>query len=516
MAVNWLDRAISHIAPAAAARRVRSRMAFEAMARGYDGARQDRRTMGWRRSGGVSADNEIARAGPILRERMRDLVRNNPHAANAVSVLCMHLVGEGISPHPKTGNEALDKKIKGLFEKWSKKCDADGQLDFYGIQTLAVRGMIESGDGLVRRRRRRAEDKLPLPLQLEVIETDLIDSMKNEPTQGGGTVIQGIERNALGQRSAYWLFASHPGNANFDPRASLTSRAVPASEVAHVYEKQRTQVRGVPWGTPCIMPLRDLGGYEEAEQVRKRVESCLVGILVGGDESDGVGIPLDGQQKPGIYDQSGTQVDRFEPGMFAVAKGGKDIKFNTPAATSSYEAYKRSMLHTIASGFRVPYALLSGDLSEVNYSSSKIGLEVFKRLMSQVQWQIIIPMFCEPIWQWFVEAAFLAGEINTLDIPVEWSPPKFYSADPGKDVEADLAEVRAGFKPPQEAITERGRDPDAVLAKFIEWFKKVDAGKIILDSDPRHVTKAGQKQNDKADDGTTPAKPKPPSRGDDG
>ena len=32
----------------------------------------------------------------------------------------------------------------------------------------------------------------------------------------------------------------------------LQSRPVPATEIAHVYEKQRTQARGVPWGAPVI------------------------------------------------------------------------------------------------------------------------------------------------------------------------------------------------------------------------------------------------------------------------
>jgi lambda family phage portal protein len=239
---------------------------------------------------------------------------------------------------------------------------------------------------------------------------------------------------------------------------------------------------------------RDLDGYEEAEMVRKRIESCMVGVVVGGEDNDGVGIPLEGDQKPGVYDQQGVQIDRFEPGMFAVARGGKDIKFNSPAAALGFDAWKRSALHSNAAGWRVPYSLLSGDLSQVNYSSSKIGLEVFKRMISQVQWQVVIPMLCQPLWQWFVEAAFLAGEIDTVDVPVEWSPPKFYSADPGKDVEADLNEVRAGFKSPQEAIAERGRDPDEVLTNIVAWNAKMDAAGVILDSDPRKISKVGQMQ----------------------
>src|SRR5690606_21625848 len=80
MAVNWFDRAIASVAPRTAARRVLARQAFETLARGYEGAARGRRTDGWR-APGSSADTEIGMAGALLRDRMRDLVRNNPHAA---------------------------------------------------------------------------------------------------------------------------------------------------------------------------------------------------------------------------------------------------------------------------------------------------------------------------------------------------------------------------------------------------------------------------------------------------
>lgn len=487
---NWLDRAIGVIAPGAAMNRVRNRAALEVLTRGYDGAKKSRLTHSWN-TGASSADAEIARAGPILRERMRDLERNNPHAANAVSVLVANIIGDGIVPRAKTGDKAKDKRINELFDKWSQQCDAEGELDVYGIQALMVRGMIVSGDGLVRRRSRRASDGLRVPLQLQVIETDLLDSARNGVMPNGNIAVQGVEHDAVGRRSAYWMFSDHPGNGIFNPRASLESKAVPASEILHIYEKQRTQVRGVPWGSPVVTSLRDLGTYEEAELVRKKLESCMVGVLTGTDDG-GLGLPLD-DQPPGIYDQHGM-VEKFEPGMFAVARGGSDIKFNHPASTGSYEGYKRASLHTIAAGFRMPYSLLSGDLSQVNYSSTKVGLEAFRRLISMTQWQLVIPMLCRPLWSWFCEAAYLAGEVDSTDIPAEWTPPRFYSADPLKDVNADIAEVRAGFKTPQEAIASRGWTPDEVISGFAEWNAMIDAAGVILDSDPRKVSGAGQMQ----------------------
>ena len=156
MSANWFDRAIASVAPRAAAKRVLARQAFETLTRGYDGAAKGRRTDGWR-APGSSADTEIGVAGALLRDRMRDLVRNNPHAAKAVAVLVNNVIGAGIMPRAASGDDKLDRKVDALFERWTAECDADGQLDFYGLQTLICREMIEAA-----RPRRRAISRRPM------------------------------------------------------------------------------------------------------------------------------------------------------------------------------------------------------------------------------------------------------------------------------------------------------------------------------------------------------------------
>lgn len=163
MAASWFDRAITSLAPRTAARQILAQQAFETLARGYDGAERRRRIDGWR-TPGTSADTEIGAAGALLRDRMRDLVRNNPHAAKAVAVLVNNIIGSGIMPRAASGDEVLDRKVDALFTRWSDACDADGQLDFYGLQTLICREMVEAGEVLVRRRPRRASDELAVPV----------------------------------------------------------------------------------------------------------------------------------------------------------------------------------------------------------------------------------------------------------------------------------------------------------------------------------------------------------------
>ncbi|MFD2105867.1 phage portal protein [Tabrizicola soli] len=381
MPANWMDHAIASVAPRMAARRVLARQAFETLTRGYDGAARGRRTEGWR-APGSSADTEIGVAGALLRDRMRDLVRNNPHAAKAVAVLVNNIIGAGIMPRAASGDDKLNRKVDALFERWTADCDADGQLDFYGLQTLICREMVEAGEVLVRRRLRRASDGLPVPLQLQVLEADFLDATKSGAL-GAGRLVQGIEFDPVGKRRAYWLHAEHPGDAYGALQNGLQSRLVPATEIAHVYEKQRTQARGVPWGAPVIRSLRDLDDYEVAELVRKKTEACVTAIVFGDDEAQ-QGIA------PSVVDADGNRVEQFEPGLIAYARGGKDIRFNQPAATGGYGDYKRASLHTISAGFRVPYELLTGDLSQVNYSSIRAGLVEFRRMIDAVQWQLFI------------------------------------------------------------------------------------------------------------------------------
>ncbi len=491
--MNWLDAAVALVAPRAALDRTKARAALKHFARSYDGAAQGRNTDGWR-TASSSADAEIATAGPRLRDRSRDLTRNNPYAARAVSAWVTNLIGEGIMPSPASTDDKLNTLVAQVFAEWAPVCAADGQYDFAGFQGLMVREMVEGGEALTRRRFRRDTDGLPVPLQLQILEADFLDSSKTGPQSNGNTAIQGVEFDLRGQRVAYWLWSEHPGNSFVSYGTRLLSSAVPASEILHLYESQRVQARGVPWSTPVIRRLRDLDDYQFAEGVRKKIESSMVGVVIGEDDDEGINTDPSAPTNARVVDGRGNLLERFAPGMFAYLRGGKDIKFNAPAAVAGFSEYETTALRAIASGWRLPYELLTGDLSKVNFSSSRLGLMEFRRLVRMLQWQLIIPVLLDPIWRWFCEAAYLAGRIPVPFVPVKWSPPKFDWINPVDDVRAALMAMRAGLRSPQEVILESGSDPKKLIAEFEQWFKLVDDAKLVFDSDARKVSQAGLAQ----------------------
>lgn len=483
-----LDRALASVAPALATRRLAARMAFGNLSRAYAGQSQSRLSGDWR-APSTAADAEVGAAGSVLRDRMRDLVRNNPMAAKSVQVLVSSAVGYGIRPRARSGNKTLNRKIDQLWERWARECDADGHTNWEGVLGLAVREMFEGGEVFAVRRWRRRSDGLSVPLQIQLMEADHLDSNRftDDPR---GRVSQGIQYDAIGRRVAYHLFPDHPGDRSRATWGRLEARKVKAEDVAHLFERQRTQSRGVPWGTPALRALRDFDDWHLSELTRKKTEACLVGVVVGAeDENPSV-------SEAGLKDANGNVIEQFEPGMFAYTYGAKDIKFNQPAASAGIYEWNSVQLHIIAAGFRVPYELMTGDLKQVNFSSSRVGLNEFRRMIESLQWQTIIPMFCDRIWRWFCEAAFLEGLIPREDIEVEWDPPRFESVNPMQDAQADLLEVRAGFMSPQQAISKRGYDPVRVVEEYAEHLKLLDQHGVVSDADPRKMSKAGQSQVD--------------------
>uniref|UniRef100_UPI0035B4711E phage portal protein n=1 Tax=Paenirhodobacter enshiensis TaxID=1105367 RepID=UPI0035B4711E len=473
------DRALALFAPRIAARRYAARISIDNLRRGYEAARRGRGTEGWRTTG-ASSDAEIAVAGAVLRDRMRDLVRNAPMAAAAVQVLVNNIVGAGIQPRAASKSKTRNARVDAAWEQFSAAADAFGHTDFHGLTALAVREMIEGGDVFAIRRPLRA-GVAPVPLQIEIKEADHLDDGRLLLREDGTRIKQGIEYDTAGRRLAYYLFPDHPGDVSSMFSGNSASVRVPADMVAHMFERQRVQSRGVPWGTPALRAIRDLDDWQMAELVRKKTEACMVGVVIGADEDEQ-------SMAPKVTTAGGEDVEQFEPGMIAYARGTKDIKFNEPSSTSGVREWTMTQLYAVSAGFRVPYPMMTGDWSQSNFSSSRVGMNEFRRMIEQVQWHIVIPMFCQPIWDWFCEAAWTAGLIDSPTIPVEWAPQRFESINPLQDAQTDLLEVQAGISSMPQVIAKRGYSPQAVVAEQAAFLALTDSYGLKFSSDLRTGT----------------------------
>lgn len=480
-----LDRLVGFFSPRAELLRLQNRAAKNALLAHYEGGSRGRRTDPWLARGtGPTA----ASAGTLatIRNRSRDLVRNNPWARNAVEDLETETVGTGIVPKIKARTVRAQKTLADLWKSWAETtaCDADGHHDLYGLQALAFRTMAESGEVLIRRRIRRLEDGLPIPLQIQVLEPDHLDVSRDVLRGDGSRIVGGVEFDVRGKRAGYWLFPEHPGEAFGVFSAGLSSRFVPADSVLHLYRLERPgQVRGVPWGASAIIRLRDFDEYEDAQLVRQKIAACFSVFIHDADaQTPGAMAGVEEDADPTAPKK--PPIERVFPGMIERLDPGKDVTFGTPPGAEGHDVYSRTVLRAIAAGFGTTYEALSGDYSDVNFSSARLGWIRHCRRIDAWRWRLLIPRFCIPVWAWAVGMAEAAG-VDVREASVAWSPPRRDMLDPKTEVVSKRAEIRAGLTSLSAAIRERGDDPEEVFAELEEDRDRLDELELIVESDAR-------------------------------
>lgn len=466
--MNLLDAFIRSVDPERALKRAHARFRLDEvdrLTRAYEAGRLSRKTAGWKASNG-SANAEIGPAWSRMTARHRDLVRNNPYAAKAVSTFERHMVRTGIKCKFEDKNEQL------LFSRWIEQCDSHGQLDFYGQQRLAVRTWKESGEALLHFMYEPRASGMEVPLTFRVLEPDYLDSAKTGPVGSNGNFcITGVEFNKRGRREAYWLFPQHPGEVVSSNVRGLQSVRVPADEIVHLYQVNRPgQVRGVVQLAASLMRLRDLDEYQEAELVRKKIEACFVAFVTGAAEADNLG-------KEGESKTPGLKLESMRPGMIKYLPTDAEVEFGAPSHGSN-SGYTRDELHAIAAGGNVSYEQLTGDLSQVNFSSIKTGYVEFKALVEMETFGTFIPMGLRPVVRRWREVAYATGALKSQPsvlVPVVWTPPKMDWVDALKEVLALKEEIKGGLKSISEGLRERGYDPEEVfeeIKKERAWLAK--------------------------------------------
>lgn len=494
---NWIDKTVSYISPEAGVRRARARVALE-IARAYDAAKSGRRTEGWTVAGG-SANTEVSGSLTTLRNRSRDLVRNNPHARRAINTLVAKSVGTGIRGR-------LAEGAKASWEEFVDTCDFEGDMDFYGLQSLMARCAYESGEVLVRRIRTR-EGRVPL--QLQVLEPDYLDSSKFGPSNNGDTYIMaGVEVDRLGRRVAYWLYDQHPGDSALLPRR-WQSKRVRASEIIHFGRKDRPgQLRFVPELTAAILRLKDYDDWREAIIVKKKIEACFVAFVTGDDPATALG-------EASTEATTGRRIEGLSPGMFEYVGNNREVTFGNPSSSVD-GGFSKEELHAIAMASGVTYEQMTGDLSGVNYSSIRAGMADFRDLVEMWRWIYFIPMNLRRIYGWFTDAAWTAGSIRSPRYPMIWTPPAWPYVNPVDDIKAAKEEIKGGIQSLSEKIRERGYDPDEVFKEIQKEREMLAELGIKVDTDAGNAPAAPAAASSNDDEeGIDPETGKPKPKTDD-
>lgn len=432
-----------------------------ALAVSHDAAGTGRRMRGWMPSS--TGPNRANTGAPSIRNRARDSGRND-WAGHAISARwAANLIGTGILARPKTKDAELKARLVALWDDWIDVSDADGVLDFYGQQNLTARNWIEAGEVFIRLRPRFEVDDLPVLLQIQILESDMVPPT-DSIAPNGNEIVQGIEINAVGQRVAYWMHRNHPGDGRSD---GSTLTRVPAEYVLHIYEPTRPgQLRGVSELAPILAKLRGVGDFDDAVLERQKIANLFTGFLEKAPSTGDATIdPVTGQ--PITSDHDGTPMAAMEPGTMQELLPGESVKFSDPPdAGAGYGDFTRAQYQGIAAGTGLPYELLTGDLRDVSDRALRVILNEFRRHCQQRQWHILIPQLCRKVRNAWADAAVMAGVLTGEEGQeakrVTWVPQGWAYIHPTQDVQAQKMAVAEGFTSRTRIITERGDDPEEI------------------------------------------------------
>lgn len=492
---NRFDSLLGYFAPRQALANMQARAALNEarqVALAYEAASRQKKLSTW--STTHRGPNAEAQGAIVpLRARSRDLVENNAWAAKAVRVISARTVGSGIGAKPRASSPREAKKAGELYREWSENpelCDVHGQLTVAGMQALAMREVAEGGEVLLLRRLSDRSD-FPIRTRIQLLQGDHIDTMRNEEkSSAGGPIVQGVEYDLEGRPAAYWLFPTHPGETTW--AVTLESQRIDAADVAHIHRIDRVgQVRGIAWGAPVLLRSRDFDDYERAQLVRQKIAGCFSALLhtpfaSSTPQSEGLSIAK-GTSGGAAETAEGQDVElgqagEINPGSIKVLPPGYDFKLLNPPGVQGYGEYAAFSLRAIAAGFGTSYEALSGDYSQVNWSSARMGNLAFQDEIATWQHHMLIPRGCRRIWSWFVEdATKLSGQLRQVPT-AEWRTKTPPMTEPVKEGKAVRDRVRAGLNSWQDEVRRSGRDPDEVLEELAEDAARAEKLQLNLDS----------------------------------
>lgn len=414
--------------------------------RSFDGATGGRR--GWGISSSGPINPEVSAAGPILQRRARYRYHNDPWIRNAADNWAASLCGAGIMANTSHPDAATRAALSAEFIRWAETADADGRTDWFGLQGEICRAMVVDGEAIVQ------IIQSPEGPVLRQVPSDQLDwSLTREGLPNGGYIVNGVEFDADGMRIAYHIHPAKP--TALYPTYSPPVR-VPAADILHIFKPLAPgQVRGISWLAPILLQAGEFDQLCDALLVGAKVAAMHAGFVV--DQSATGAVSFEGA--PGDLSEAS-----LEPGVIRLLPAGTDIRFSTPQQTKEVSAFLRLNLQALAAGLGIPEHMLSGDLSNANYSSLRAGLLPFRARVEQIQYGVLAPQLLRPVWRRVIMSAVLSGTLEAPDYEstraayegVEWIMPRHAQVDPLKDTQATREMLNMGLMSRRQAVAEQG------------------------------------------------------------
>lgn len=496
-----------------------SRGVNKPQAKGYSeaGASHTRRALKGFKPNSGSPSEDINSNNFTLRQRSRMLYMAAPVAASAIDTNRTKIVGVGLTLKSSVNRniigytpEALkewQRAVEAEFRLWADKkqnCDAIGMNNFDGLQQLALKSWLMSGDVIALIKRYDATPLNPYSLRIHLIEADRISTptefrggysgiantegkVPKDKPGAGNKIYDGVEVDSNGMVVAYYISNTYPYQMTADSqkwtRIEAYGKHTGLPNILHIMDSERPdQYRGVPYLAKVIEPLLQLRRYTESELMAALVQSFFTAWIesntnpaeipfneVGaGDIADIPESNPSSDEAPHSPDEVSYNENEYEmgPGTVIHLEEGESVKFGSPnIPTAGFETFVKTISRLIGSALEIPYDVLIKEFNS-SYSASRGALlEAWEAFKMRRKW--FVDDFCQPIYEiWLAEAVAL-GRIKApgfFDDPLtrsawsgaRWIGPVQGQLDPKKEAEAALALISEGLKTHEQITRELG------------------------------------------------------------
>lgn len=472
---NVVDRLVGWANPEAGYKRLQARAGMAAASSYYGASKSRRPTKNWNVSGG-DANADLVPDLPLLRERSRDQIRNNPLATGAINTKVTNIVGAGLKLHCRIDRDTLgmtdeqadewEARTEREFRMWAEcqDCSSARNANFYELQDLALRSTFENGDvfaTLPMINRGNAYD-----LAVNMIEADRVAN-KDRATDSA-KLVGGIQLDSHGAATHYHILKQHPGFSFSHKSDDWT--VVPAygakggrKNVIHLYRHLRVgQKRGAPDLAPVLEALKQLERYTEAELMAAVVSGMFTVFIKSESDLNPLNKGADGSHP---VPKSGKGEFNLASGAILDLDAGETIETVNPGRPNSeFDPFVMSILRQVGVALELPLELLIKHFT-ASYSASRAALlEAWKFFIARRHW--LADKFCMPIYQEFLVEAVSKGRINApgfLDgdpairkayLACDWIGPAKGHIQPKQEIEAELIHVELGTKTLDEVTAE--------------------------------------------------------------
>jgi len=202
-----------------------------------------------------SSDAELKPALRVLRNRCRELSRNDEYVRRYLGLLKTNVVGPyGVNVQAKARNVdgSLDvpgnKIVENAWKAWGQRgnCTVDGRLSWVDAQRLFIETLARDGEAIIRFVNGFNNVER---FSVEFVEADILDEELNAKASNGNRIRMGVEVDDFGKAVAYHLLAEHPGDYDFANGYSRKHTRVPAPIKCCMSSFLRGRIK--PGASPC-------------------------------------------------------------------------------------------------------------------------------------------------------------------------------------------------------------------------------------------------------------------------